>query len=107
MSFSASYKQLVGTTGYSPNQGVWTKIQMQQQFQLQQQQQHQQQRKPYGRKRKKWLKKSGKDHAIYEISEQDEVEVQNLPSVPISHTQLLSENSNTIKAAANTRHYCK
>ncbi|KAL4239442.1 hypothetical protein ACF0H5_000257 [Mactra antiquata] len=86
--FSASYSRLNGTTGYTPNSGVWTKNQMKQEKQLQQQQQQQQQKqqqqqwKPVGRKRKKWTKELQADPNIYQISELDEREDTGHVSLP-------------------------
>ena len=71
VNFSTSYSHMTGngTTGYTANQGVWSRTQLQQT------------NGPRKKKRRKWYQNFGGNPAIYQISEREEEEDGHLPLV--------------------------
>ena len=71
VNFSTSYSHMTGngTTGYTANQGVWSRTQLQQT------------NGPSKKKRRKWYQNFGGNPAIYQISEREEEDDGHLPLV--------------------------
>ena len=86
--FASSYPPIGGITGYSSNHGVWSRL-------------HSQQPScPRKKKRKKWYQNLGSKPVIYQISEREEEEDQQLPlTTPDS---VFSHTNSTLTSLSNS-----
>lgn len=105
---NSMYGSVCATTGYHPNQGVWTKIQETQQQQQLQKQKKQQKTEGAGRKRKTWKEKRKHDDKMYRISEQDEGEMgpEQAAETTSEHSTIASDQSDYGAATKGERSSC-
>ena len=90
LNFSTSYNHMGGNgiTGYTSNQGVWSRTQLQQL------------KGPRKKKRKKWYQNFGANSAIYQISEREEEE-DSVPLITPESEYSQSQTASTLTPASN------
>ena len=91
VNFSTSYSHMTGngTTGYTANQGVWSRTQLQQT------------NGPRKKKRRKWYQNFGGNPAIYQISEREEEDDGHLPLVTPESGFSQSQTTSTLTPVSN------
>ena len=91
VNFTTSYSHMTGngTTGYTANQGVWSRTQLQQT------------NGPRKKKRRKWYQNFGGNPAIYQISEREEDEDGYLPLVTPESGLSQSQTISTLTPVSN------